>query len=530
MRRVTAILIILLTGWISAAYAQQGVCIPAGGNVWVPGNAKVGVFSDMINNGNLGSGVNGTLYFLGKKWTNGNGATLPDESADGISGKGGLFIFDAANPLYGNTGRQVVYGGYSLSGKQGAGFPNLELNNAAGLLLDDLSDLKIRNNLHFTSGHIFLNGWNLQVGEKTPGSITGYTDKRFIVTGTEVAGGALYRPGINAAADRVVFPVGTAVNSYSPAAIGLTGGTGTFSVRAYDNVYTYATSGPAYLDSFVNKTWHIRREDGNGGETAVVLQHPDETELPAYAAARDSSYITRFAAGGWDKVDFIPATPLAGNLSTGTASVPATMHIRRFTGFGSDEYFSKTTLMANSRPAMFLAFEAYRIAPSLVQLDWTTSREINNAIFEVERRYEREGSFSKIMTLPTKALNGNSSVPLSYTYQDLNEYDDWTYYRIKAVGRNGKVVYSEIRAVPPFVQIDVFPNPNDGHFKVRVRGVRGNLLMQLRDTWSQVMRQYEIKQDLEVAINDLPAGTYFLVLYHKETLKVAYTCKVVVIK
>lgn len=519
MKKLLLILSLLfLVGFTSA---QQGVYIPAGATVWLAGNTNVGIFADMTNNGVLGSNPNATFYFLSKLWTNGNGATLPDESADGTSGIGGTFLFSGA-------GQQRIFGAYSFIAGTGASFPNLQLNNPAGLLLEDFSDLKIRNNLHFAGGRIYLNGWNLQVGDKTPGTITGYSNYRYVVTGKGIAGGLLYRAAITNASGKVVFPVGTDDDSYSPAAVLITGAKDMIGARVYDSVFTVAAGGRAYPDSFVNKSWNIRRVDNSGGEVYVILQHMDVSELPAYATSRDSSFITRFVGGVWDAVPVITNRPLPGTLTTTTMVQPSTMHLRHFDALGASEYFTKTALIGSAKPAMFLSFEAYRIAPLLVQLNWTTSREIYNATFEVERRYERQEAFVKIGVLPTKAVNGNSSVPLSYTFPDVNDYDDWTYYRIKAIGRNGKITYSEIRAVPPFVQIKVFPNPNNGNFKVTIRGIRGDMLMQLHDTWSQVMRQYEVRRDAEVNISDLPSGVYFLVIYHKDTMKVAYTCKVVV--
>ncbi|MGF6846623.1 hypothetical protein QFZ51_001858 [Chitinophaga sp. W3I9] len=519
MKKLLLILSLLfLVGFTSA---QQGVYIPAGATVWLAGNTNVGIFADMTNNGVLGSNPNATFYFLSKLWTNGNGATLPDESADGTSGTGGTFLFSGA-------GQQRIFGAYSFIAGTGASFPNLQLNNPAGLLLEDFSDLKIRNNLHFAGGRIYLNGWNLQVGDKTPGTITGYSDYRYVVTGKGIAGGLLYRAAITNASGKVVFPVGTDDDSYSPAAVLITGAKDMIGARVYDSVFTVAAGGRAYPDSFVNKSWNIRRVDNSGGEVDVILQHMDVSELPAYATSRDSSFITRFVGGVWDAVPVITNRPLPGTLTTTTMVQPSTMHLRHLDALGASEYFTKTALIGSAKPAMFLSFEAYRIAPLLVQLNWTTSREIYNATFEVERRYERQEAFVKIGVLPTKAVNGNSSIPLSYTFPDVNDYDDWTYYRIKAIGRNGKITYSEIRAVPPFVQIKVFPNPNNGNFKVTIHGIRGDMLMQLHDTWSQVMRQYEIRRDAEVNISDLPSGVYFLVIYHKDTMKVAYTCKVVV--
>ncbi|HEY8959919.1 T9SS type A sorting domain-containing protein [Chitinophaga sp.] len=515
------LIIWLLLGAGIRLFAQQGVYIPAGATVWLSGNTNVGIFADMTNNGILGSNPNATFYILSRLWTNGNGATLPDESPDGNSGTGGTFLFSGA-------GKQRVFGAYSFISGTGTSFPNLQLNNPAGLQLEDFSDLKIRNNLHFASGRIYLNGWNLQVGDKTPGSITGYNDYRYVVTGKGIAGGLLYRAAITNVNGKVVFPVGTDDYNYSPAAVLITGAKDMIGARVYDSVFTVAAGGAAYTDSFVNKSWNIRRVDNSGGEVDVILQHMDVSELPAYATSRDSSFITRFVGGVWDAVPSITTQPLPGTLTTTAMTQPATMHLRHFDGLGASEYFTKTALIGSAKPAMFLSFEAFRTAPVLVQLDWTTSREIYNATFEIERRYERQEQFVKMGVLPTKAINGNSSVPLSYTFPDVNDYDDWTYYRIKAIGRNGKVIYSEVRAVPPFVQIKVFPNPNNGNFRVTIRGIRGDMLMQLHDTWSQVMRQYEVKRDADVSISDLPSGVYFLVIYHKDTMKVAYTCKVVV--
>lgn len=521
MKLFPVILILLLSGFMKAS-AQQGVYIPAGATVWLSGNTNVGIFADMTNNGILGSNANATFYILSRLWTNGNGSTLPDESTDGSSGTGGTFLFSG-------TGQQRVFGAYSFISGTGTSFPNLQLNNPAGLLLEDFSDLKIRNNLHFASGRIYLNGWNLQVGDKTPGSITGYNDYRYVVTGKSIAGGLLYRAAITNANGKVVFPIGTDDYNYSPAAVLITtGAKDMVGARVYDSVFTVAAGGVAYADSFVNKSWNIRRVENSGGEVDVILQHMDVSELPAYATSRDSSFITRFVGGVWDAVPAITTRPLPGTLSTTAMIQPATMHLRHFEGLGASEYFAKTALIGSAKPAMFLSFEAFRTAPLLVQLNWTTSREIYNATFEIERRYERQEQFVKIGVLPTKAINGNSSVPLSYIFPDVNDYEDWTYYRIRAIGRNGKVTYSEIRAVPPFVQIKVFPSPNNGNFRVTIRGIRGDMLMQLHDTWSQVMRQYEVRRDADVSISDLPSGVYFLIIYHKDTMKVAYTCKVVV--
>ncbi|NIG53430.1 T9SS type A sorting domain-containing protein [Chitinophaga sp. Cy-1792] len=529
MRTFTFIFILLL-GMIRSAQAQLGVYIPSGDSVWLYNNTQVGIFSNMTNDGVLGSGPGSTFYILGKRWMNGSSASLPDESKNGRSGVGGNFLFSSLNPILGDVGQQIIYGNYSVATRTGTSFPNMEVNNGKGILLDDLSDLKIRNKLHFTSGKIYLNGWNLLIGETDAGDITGYSDSRYVVTGNTFAGGFLYRVNVKTAANKVVFPIGSDDKSYNPGAVLLDGGaTDGFGMRAFDSAYIIAIGGGVIKDSFVNKTWNIQRMDNTGGKATVILQHMDVAEQPRYKLNKDSSYITRFGITGWDKLNVTPAKALPGTLTTTTMLQPATMHMRVFTDLGSNTYFSKRILNVKVDPAIFLLFEAFRTSPSMAQLNWTTSREVNNLQFEVERRYANEEAFKTIAVVGTKAPNGNSTTPLSYTYNDPNNYDDDTYYRIKVIGKDGTVIYSEIRIVPPIFTIQVYPNPNHGNFHVKIRGLNDEMFLQLYDTWGQMLRQYTVKRDADIEFTHMPSGVYYLTLFNKQTQKKVYTTKVVVV-
>ncbi|KAA2240249.1 T9SS type A sorting domain-containing protein [Chitinophaga agrisoli] len=526
------LLSILLLSVILPAFAQQDTYIPPGGQAWLFGNAPAAMYGNMQLDGTLGSSANAQLYFMGKKWTNGNSAALPDESANGLNGTGGMFRFSSANMLYGNTGQQTVYGGYNVASGAGVSFPNLEISNGAGLLLDDLSDLKVRNTLNFASGHIFLNGWNLVVGQNNPGTITGYSDQRFVVNGGGVAGGFLYREGLSATTGRIVFPVGTAPGSYSPAAVDYKGAPDIFHVRVFDDIYAAAISGAEMQDTFINKTWNVGHVLPGSAPTDVILQHMNAAmEMPVYADNRDSSYITRFGNGTWDRLPVLPFQPQSGTLTTQAMGSSATMHLRRFTaGISPNEYFSKTVLFAEmAPPAQFIEFNAWRATIDFVQLKWSTSREVNNAVFEIQRRLENETDFTTVARVPTQAPGGYSNVRLDYPYQDANDYDGWSYYRIKAVSRTGQVTYTDIKPVPPLIQIDVYPNPNFGQFHVRIRGIRAAMKLQVINTWGQQLRMYNVERDADIAVRELPASIYYLVLSYEATQVIAYRTKVVVI-
>ena len=514
------LLVFLITLYTIGSYAQQGFYIPAGGQAWIGSTKPVAVFCDVTHDGILGSQPNAILNFLGKQWTNGSAATLPDESSDGVSGTGGTFLF------IGSTGQQQVYGGYNVSSKSGTSFPNLSLSNSNGLLLSDLSDLKIRRTLGFSTGNIFLNGWNLSVGVNNPGTITGYSDAAFVVTGPDISGGRLYREQVGTA--RVVFPVGTDADNYAPAAIENSGTATDFNVRAFDNVYQNAISGAIINEPHVSQTWNVGHSGAASGNVNVLLQHMSDREGSIYAANRDNSYISRYTPPIYDSLIAIPTLPASGTMTQGGTLPDAVMHNRVFTGLGSDEYFTKSVVNGSGLPAD-LTFNAWRIDADLVHTEWRTQKERYNDHFVLERRLENETNFSEIATVATKAPGGNSSKRLDYDYQDNNNYDDWSYYRVKAVSKAGKINFSNIKAVPPLIQVDVFPNPNRGKFEVRLHGIHHEMQLQLVDVWGRTIRLFNFQNDTNVEVKDVAKGTYFLVLYDFPTMKVAYTFKVIVI-
>lgn len=152
----------------------------------------------MVNEGDILSTTGSVVNFFGLRWRNSATAAIHDESSDGFSTAGGLFRFAQPDPaLY-----QHISGGFSGVMNTGPAFPNLSVETSPGIMLDDLSDLKVVNVPDIRKGHVFLNGWNLVVGHHTPGDILHYSPQRFIITG----GGFLYRKQVAASSGTIVFP------------------------------------------------------------------------------------------------------------------------------------------------------------------------------------------------------------------------------------------------------------------------------------------------------------------------------------
>ncbi|PSL43017.1 putative secreted protein (Por secretion system target) [Chitinophaga niastensis] len=527
------IFILHITAWLligsRICLAQTGVYVPPGGNISVHKHDTVAIFSDVKNDGRFGSLKGGVVNFYGSKWENSNDAALPDENDynnSHLKNMGGNFRFLQVKGI--NVGAQHIYGGYSVSAGAGASFPNLSIGNKNGIHLDDLSDLKVRHTLNFETGHLLLNGWNVVVGDGYAGNITGYSDKGFVVTGTQPGGGFLYREQISAADSMVVLPIGTTTDSYSPMALKNNGNTPKdMHARVFDSVYQYALSGSTNATDYVLKTWHI---GGALKDVTVLVQHKGEDEGAVFSADRDSSYITRYVSGiGWDTL------PPAGMVTPGTLTSGAPLrnsYINNRTFNDVSEANTYLSVATYKKPGSDVAlfFEAYRETIRWVGTHWRTTKELNLDHYELQRRREVEDSFYTVAHIAPHSLNGTSIGALDYNYRDDDLYDNWTYYRLKIFGRDGKIFYSAIRQVPWLIKVTVSPNPNDGNFRITLFGIHHKLHMVMHDVAGRERDNRIISGDTSISKTDLPAGIYILTFYDTEqSNQVVQSVKVVIV-
>ncbi|TWF39653.1 putative secreted protein (Por secretion system target) [Chitinophaga polysaccharea] len=522
----------LLTG-TQLCLAQTGVYVPPGGNIGVHAHDTVAIFSDVKNEGRFGSLKGSVINFYGSKWENSNDAALPDENDYNNthqSNMGGTFRFLQVKGI--NIGVQHIYGGYSASGSTGASFPNLSIGNSNNIHLDDLSDLKVRYNLNFETGRLLLNGWNLVVGNGDPGTITGYSNKAFVVTGSQPAGGFLFREQVTPANDMVVYPVGSTTDSYSPITVkSNSSAPKTIQARVFDNVYQYGLSGDMNTSGYTLKTWHVKQDSGALNNVTVLLQHPEESETPAFSINRDSSYVTRLAGGvAWDTT--APSGVVApGTLTTGAALRNNYINNRTFGDGGEVNTFLSLASFNKVTSDVALFFEAYRETIRWVGTHWRTTKELNLDHYELQRHRENEDSFYTVARIAPHSLNGTSIGALDYNYRDDDEYDNWTYYRLKIYGRDGKIFYSAIKKVPWLIEITISPNPNNGNFTVNLVGIHHKLRMVTHDVLGRERDNRLLTSNHTfVSKSDLPAGLYILTFYDTEDSdRVVMTAKMVVV-
>jgi hypothetical protein len=157
-----------------------------------------------------------------------------------------------------------------------------------------------------------------------------------------------------------------------------------------------------------------------------------------------------------------------------------------------------------------------------VKLQWSTSSEVDNDRFEVER--SKDGSnFTRIATVKG---NGTSSLVHNYSAYDETPRMGINYYRLKQVDLNGHVNMSATRAFTydenGNVLVKVAPNPASHVISFRLNNTySGNVEALLTDMNGKVISRQQFRDVQVNAMNDLslkqqPApGVYILKLTAK---------------
>lgn len=461
----------------------------------------------MINAGDFGTSRGAVVNFLGDQWQNMPGSALSGE--EGYGSHGGLFCFIGSK-------MQLLASGYRANSGSGPSFPNLTIGNTGGVQLTDLNDLHIRGNLNFTIGNLYLNGWNTIVDS----TITGYSKDGFIVTGKSIGGGQLYLESADEN-NTYVFPIGTDNDSYTPLAVRVPSALRhRIAARVFDHVLKHVYSGPLLDSDRVKKTWQLTAIQGIP-QTVLFLQHPEEDEGNRFRFLRDSSYISLYSPARdlWDVDSSAHSLHHPGNLTTQPVDYTY-LNDRTFTGGipletpDSLSWFSIASTYSNIAcpAANFKLWAAQRQNYRWVQLFWRTLRETNVVSYELQRKRDTGTVFKTITTVRSKGHDGFSNHLLYYYYADDNTYDGWTSYRLKMTSASGCVVYTDIQTVPWGIGVEVWPNPSPGPTNVRITGIKHNILLQVINTWGQVLQQHTLNNDGIIRLDYLPDAVYFIVV------------------
>ncbi|MEP7146999.1 MAG: T9SS type A sorting domain-containing protein, partial [bacterium] len=177
-----------------------------------------------------------------------------------------------------------------------------------------------------------------------------------------------------------------------------------------------------------------------------------------------------------------------------------------------------------------------------LQLSWTTSREINNSGFEIERTMMKgspaeAGQWSKINFV---SGHGNSNTLQNYSYEDKNLSSGKYNYRLKQIDYNGNFQFFNLNneviiGIPDkFEMSQNYPNPFNPTTKINYEiPDEGIVTLKIFDNNGREVMSIlnELKSagyyTAEVNLGGLSSGTYF---YRIESGKFVNTKKMILLK
>ena len=140
-------------------------------------------------------------------------------------------------------------------------------------------------------------------------------------------------------------------------------------------------------------------------------------------------------------------------------------------------------------------------------LNWTTTGEINNDHFDIER----SSVTSDYKTIGTVKGNGTTSIAHDYSFIDTNPFDGKNFYRLKQVDIDGNATYSKIVPITfNFRIIEIYPNPAQKQIYIRNNNNFSNgdnLKIELMDFGGKVLyRQTSSSIGANIITVNIPPG------------------------
>jgi Secretion system C-terminal sorting domain len=166
-------------------------------------------------------------------------------------------------------------------------------------------------------------------------------------------------------------------------------------------------------------------------------------------------------------------------------------------------------------PVELLYFDA-TLQERVVQLNWGTESERNNAYFVIER----SADLTNWTYIDQIEGAGNSSLQMSYHTTDFSPPGGLSYYRLKQVDADGSETVSEIRSVMLATGFTLSPNP--AFDELQISGLPKSDITQIKllNTVGQTVALFEANQSVtNLDITAISQGVYFICVDGYEPVK-----------
>ncbi len=367
-----------------------------------------------------------------------------------------------------------------ISGSGTINLRNFVVNKSGTAFLN--RDLTVTNQMTLTNGYVQLGNNDLTVNT----AIVGGSASTFVITDDI---GTLIQPVGGIAKN---YPVGN--SAYNPISLTNTGTSDQFSVRVADEVLEDGTSGPAFTESVVNRTWLVEEALSGGSNLSMTVQWNAFDELGNFD--RNACYVSHYTGGGWDA----SAPDAAGGFDPYT---------RMRTGITNLSPFS---VGSGGILPIELAYLKAVVQQRTVLLFWETKTERDNAYFAIERSTNGQ-IFSEIGRVIGA---GDSFEPRNYAFSDQQPFPGLNYYRLRQVDFGGAISYSPIvtAALNNVGDIRLFPSPATDFLKIQLeKPLAENAVWEIFDQVGRLMLSGKFMPEnigFELNTTELSEGVYVL--------------------
>jgi hypothetical protein len=170
-------------------------------------------------------------------------------------------------------------------------------------------------------------------------------------------------------------------------------------------------------------------------------------------------------------------------------------------------------------PVRFSSFNASRTSDTKVSITWTTATEQNSKGFYVQKNVN--GEWKDVAFVFSQTENGNSTSALTYSFNDNNTDKGISQYRIQQVDMDGKVSYSDIRAIRNEAitsKVTVYPNPTtNGKLNVVFEDNNGLRDVIVNDMQGKLIKSFKNIANNILVIDKLSAGFYTIKITNRTT-------------
>ena len=173
----------------------------------------------------------------------------------------------------------------------------------------------------------------------------------------------------------------------------------------------------------------------------------------------------------------------------------------------SDIYFCP---LQGVLPVTFISYELEVIGSS-VRLHWSTSEEINNSFFTIQR--SMDGQEWENIAFVSGA--GNSQGAVQYQHTDRNALSGASYYRIRQTDFDGSFSFTEVLRAEVFkaeTDLNLKPNPGNGAVQLSFKGdLESYLNYDISDLQGQIQLSGPINElELFIDTTGIPSGIYLI--------------------